>query len=88
MGRKWVASTPLLAEEFAQPYIRHVDLTNRSTAALRDDIQIAIQPFCGTMGVATDEGAADLKISQIVDVPNWGVSAYLSLAVFGRSQQG
>jgi acetamidase/formamidase len=26
--------------------------------------------------------AADLKISQIVDRPNWGVSAYLSLAVF------
>jgi acetamidase/formamidase len=26
--------------------------------------------------------AADLKISQIVDQPNWGVSAYLSLAVF------
>ena len=26
--------------------------------------------------------AADLKISQIVDQPNWGVSAYMSLAVF------
>ena len=26
--------------------------------------------------------AADLKISQIVDQPNWGVSAYLSLSVF------
>jgi len=26
--------------------------------------------------------ASDLKISQIVDRPNWGVSAYLSLAVF------
>ena len=28
--------------------------------------------------------AADLKISQIVDQPNWGVSAYMSLAVFTR----
>ena len=26
--------------------------------------------------------AADLKISQIVDQPNWGVSAYMSLSVF------
>jgi acetamidase/formamidase len=26
--------------------------------------------------------AADLKVSQIVDAPNWGVSCYLSLAVF------
>jgi acetamidase/formamidase len=28
--------------------------------------------------------AADLKISQIVDQPNWGVSAYLPLALFRR----
>jgi acetamidase/formamidase len=26
--------------------------------------------------------AADLKISQIVDVPNWGVSAYLPMSIF------
>jgi acetamidase/formamidase len=26
--------------------------------------------------------AVDLKISQIVDQPNWGVSAYLALSVF------
>jgi acetamidase/formamidase len=26
--------------------------------------------------------AADLKISQIVDQPNWGVSAYMALSVF------
>jgi acetamidase/formamidase len=28
--------------------------------------------------------AADLKISQIVDQPNWGVSAYLPLSLFGQ----
>jgi acetamidase/formamidase len=28
--------------------------------------------------------AVDLKISQIVDVPNWGVSAYLALSVFTK----
>jgi acetamidase/formamidase len=48
----------LLAEDFPEPYIRHFDLANGSTAALRDDIRIPIQPFCGTMGVATDEDAA------------------------------
>jgi acetamidase/formamidase len=28
--------------------------------------------------------AVDLKISQVVDVPNWGVSAYLALTVFDQ----
>jgi acetamidase/formamidase len=60
----WAGLIPglgLLAEDFIEPYIRHFDLSNGSTAALRDDIQIPIQPFCGTMGVATDEdGALDV----------------------------
>jgi acetamidase/formamidase len=45
----------LLAEDFPTPYIRHFDLTNGVSAARRDDIHIPIQPFCGTMGVATDD---------------------------------
>ena len=28
--------------------------------------------------------AVDLKISQIVDAPNWAVSAYLALSVFTK----
>ena len=32
--------------------------------------------------------AADLKISQIVDQPNWGVSAYMPLAIFGNATGG
>jgi acetamidase/formamidase len=28
--------------------------------------------------------AVDLKISQIVDAPNWGVSAYLALSVLTK----
>ncbi|HWW86821.1 MAG TPA: acetamidase/formamidase family protein [Vicinamibacterales bacterium] len=60
----WTGILPglgLLSEDFTQPYIRHFDLSNGATAALRDDIQIPIQPFCGTMGVATDEeGALDV----------------------------
>ena len=60
----WAGIIPglgLLAEDFNQPYIRHFDLSNGVTAPLRDDIQIPIQPFCGTMGVATDEdGALDV----------------------------
>jgi acetamidase/formamidase len=54
----WAGIIPglgLLAEDFTEPYIRHFDLTNGSTAPLGDGIQIPIQPFCGTMGVATDE---------------------------------
>lgn len=32
--------------------------------------------------------AVDLKISEIVDVPNWIVSAYLPLAIFERYRGG
>jgi acetamidase/formamidase len=54
----WTGIIPglgLLQEDFTTPYIRYFDLTNGFTTALRDDIHIPIQPFCGTMGVATDE---------------------------------
>lgn len=51
----------LLAEDFTQPYIRHFDLSNGFSAALREDIHIPLQPFCGTMGVATtEEGPRDV----------------------------
>jgi acetamidase/formamidase len=60
----WTGLIPglgLLSEDFPDAYIRHFDLTNRRTAPLREDIQIPIEPFCGTMGVATDEdGALDV----------------------------
>jgi acetamidase/formamidase len=54
----WTGIIPglgLLSEDFTEPYIRHFDLTNGVSAALRDDIHIPLAPFCGTMGVATDE---------------------------------
>jgi acetamidase/formamidase len=54
----WAALLPglgLLASDFPDPYIRYFDLGDRTTAELRHDIHIPIAPFCGTMGVATDE---------------------------------
>src|SRR2546430_3606182 len=42
-------------EVSAERNVRPFDLTNGDLAALRDDIRIPLQPFCGTMGVATDE---------------------------------
>ncbi len=54
----WTGILPglgLLAEDFTEPYIRHFDLTNGEHAELRGDIRIPLQPFCGTMGVATDD---------------------------------
>ncbi len=53
----WAGMIPglgLLSDDFPHPYIRHFDLTNGETTALRDDIHIPIQPFCGTMGVTPD----------------------------------
>jgi acetamidase/formamidase len=41
----------LPAGEFAEPYIRHFDLSGGVTAGLGPGIEIPIEPFCGTMGV-------------------------------------
>jgi acetamidase/formamidase len=54
----WAALLPglgLLAADFPDPYVRYFELGGRTSAELRDDIHIPIVPFCGTMGVATDE---------------------------------
>jgi len=54
----WTGMIPglgLLAADFPDPYIRYFDLGDRKTAELRKDIQIPLAPFCGTMGVATDD---------------------------------
>ena len=54
----WSAMLPglgLLAADFPDPYIRYFELGERKSAELRHDIHIPLAPFCGTMGVATDE---------------------------------
>ncbi len=86
----WSAILPglgLLAEDFPEPYIRHFDLKNGEYAKLRDDIRIPIQPFCGTMGVATDdpEPLAVLpptKGAGNIDTRHLGVGTKLRLPVF------
>lgn len=45
----------LLSEDFTAPYIKHWDLSNGRSTFLREDIEIPLQPFCGTMGVCPDE---------------------------------
>lgn len=53
----WTALLPGLGllPEFTLPYLKIWDLTSRTDAPLRSDIRIPLDPFCGTMGVATDE---------------------------------
>lgn len=89
----WTGLIPglgLLAEDFPNPYIRHFDLTNGVSAALREDIHIPLQPFCGTMGVATEEpgqhfvlpptkGAGNIDTRHL----NEGVKLYLPVYVPG-----
>ena len=53
-GWGWSAIIPdlgLLAEDFAEPYVRVFDLTLGDVTYFRDDIAIPIEPFLGTMGV-------------------------------------
>ena len=86
----WTGILPglgLLSEDFTQPYIRHFDLTDGTHAALRDDIRIPLQPFCGTMGVATDEpGQHDVlpptKGAGNIDTRHLNVGSKLYLPVF------
>lgn len=43
----------LLPAEFEAPFLKIWDLRNGRTAALREDIQIPIEPFLGVLGVAS-----------------------------------
>ena len=86
----WTGIIPglgLLAEDYKDPYIRHFDLSDGFSAALRDDIRIPLQPFCGTMGVATDdEGSLDVlpptKGAGNIDTRHLCVGAKLYLPVY------
>ncbi len=86
----WTGILPglgLLSEDFTEPYIHHFDLRNGRYAQLREDIRIPIQPFCGTMGVATDEPGQfavlpPTKGAGNIDTRHLGVGTKLSLPVF------
>ena len=86
----WAGILPglgLLSEDFKQPYIRHFDLTDGFSTALREDIRIPLQPFCGTMGVATDdEGPLAVlpptKGGGNIDTRHLGAGAKLYLPVY------
>jgi acetamidase/formamidase len=86
----WTGILPglgLLAEDFTEPYIRHFDLRNGEYAELREDVRIPLQPFCGTMGVATDEpGRHEVlpptKGAGNIDTRHLGVGTKLYLPVF------
>ncbi len=57
----WTSVLPglgLLEEDFPEPYLRIWDLSLQTHAELRRDIRIALDPFLGTMGVASDEVGA------------------------------
>ena len=51
----WTAIIPggfgLLPEDFQEPYLKIWDLSNGKTAKMNENIQIPLDPFCGTMGV-------------------------------------
>lgn len=54
----WTAIIPgfgLLSEQFKDPYLKIWDLKDRGTAAFLPGIEIPIQPFPGTIGVALPE---------------------------------
>ena len=54
----WSAILPnagLLPEDYPTPYVKFWDLSNGRDTALRPDIVIPLDPFCGVMGVAPEE---------------------------------
>jgi acetamidase/formamidase len=88
----WAAIIPglgLLSEDFAEAYIRHFDLSNGTDTALGPTVRIPIAPFCGTMGVATDEpGRHDVlpptKGAGNIDTRHLTAGSTLYLPVFVR----
>ncbi|HEY0364215.1 MAG TPA: acetamidase/formamidase family protein [Solirubrobacteraceae bacterium] len=53
-GWGWTAILPglgLLSEDFPDPYLRVFDLSDGDLVHFREDIEIPIEPFMGTMGV-------------------------------------
>jgi acetamidase/formamidase len=53
-GWGWTAVLPglgLLPEDFPDPYLRIFDLSRGDVAYMREDIEIPLEPFFGTMGV-------------------------------------
>jgi acetamidase/formamidase len=60
----WTAIIPglgLLADDFADAYLRVFDLSGGDTAPFRDDIAIPVEPFLGTMGVCP-AGAKEQRV--------------------------
>lgn len=88
----WTGLIPglgLLAADFPDPYIRYFDLTSGDSTPFSENIRIPLQPFCGTMGVATDEaGQIDVlpptKGAGNIDTRHLNVGAKLYLPVFVR----
>jgi acetamidase/formamidase len=86
----WTGIIPglgLLDQDFATPYIKYFDLSSGSTTHFRDDIHIPIQPFLGTMGVATDEEGKfpvlpPTKGGGNIDTRHIGVGSKLHLPVY------
>ena len=79
------------------PVTRHVDANGYEATtgigpdlmqAARDAVANMVDLLCATHGMAAVEAymlcsvAGDLKISEIVDMPNWGVSFYFPRSVF------
>src|SRR6202023_4382834 len=79
----------LLPSAPPDPYARYCDLGVRTSAELRHDVHIPIAPFCGTMGVATDEpGRHDVlpptKGGGNIDTRHLTAGSTLYLPVFVR----
>ena len=51
----FIPGTGLLPDDFPDPYLKVFDLRNGKTARVADGVEVPIEPFIGTMGVAIDE---------------------------------
>ena len=54
----WTTFMPdlgLLAEDFPEPFLKVFDLRSGATATVAPGVEVPLDPFLGTMGVATDE---------------------------------
>ncbi|HVX30460.1 MAG TPA: acetamidase/formamidase family protein, partial [Nitrolancea sp.] len=88
---RYILAGPPTPEADAQGYYVTTGYAPDLMEATRKAVRYQIEHLQSTAGLSRDEAyalasvAVDLRISEVVDAPNWLVSAFLPQAIFRRS---
>lgn len=92
-GPQFITPGPLTAKYDARGYYATTGIEPDLMEAARQAVRAMIAHLVETYGLSPQDAyilcstAVDLKISEVVDAPNWIVSAYLPLSIFRSATQ-